>query len=247
MKKIDQLLKKTQYSIKLRKEREYFYIHQQRYRFILRKILSLGLPPNAKILDTGCFPPHIFHALENLGFEVWGIASEHEPVKIKKAVSVNIETDKIPLRESYFDLILLSEVIEHLVVSPKIYFPKLKKLLKGNGVILITTPNAAHLKNRIKLLLGRSTSFGIDQLYETGWGDGSIYYRHNREFAGSELKQIVKDQKLKIKDHGYFSAYTPFRKNLSRGRIDVAVRLAGFLITIIYPGLKDSQYILVAK
>ncbi len=241
------LLEQIKKSIKSKQELEYFYIHQDRYKFVLEKILKLNLPKGSKVLDIGCFPPHIFHGLEVLGFEVWGIASKHEPVKLKNVVSLNIESDKIYLKESYFDLILFSEVIEHLIVSPKIYLPKLKKLLKNEGQIFITTPNGAHLKNRMKLLLGKSPSFGIGQLYQTKLGDDSIYYRHNREFTGSEVKQIMKDNGFKIRNFEFFAAYSPFRKNLNRDPVTGIVKLVGYLITVMFPGLKDSQYILVAK
>src|SRR5581483_6298232 len=125
MKRTNNILREIETSIKNKDELEYFYIHEERYKFVLENILKLNLPTGSKILDLGCYPPHLFHALESLGFEVWGIASKHEPVKLKNVVSINIESDKIPLRENYFDLILFSEVIEHLVVSPKIYLPKL--------------------------------------------------------------------------------------------------------------------------
>src|SRR5258708_38834800 len=94
---VNDLLGQIEKNIKTKQELEYFYIHQDRYKFVLQKIINLNLPLGAKILDIGCFPPHMFYVLQELGFEVWGIASKHEPVKLKNVVSINIETDMIPL------------------------------------------------------------------------------------------------------------------------------------------------------
>lgn len=245
MDRINAVLKDIKKSIKSPKELEYFLIHQDRYKFVLEEIQNLNLPEGAKILDIGCYPPHLFSTLQALGYEVWGIASKHEPVKNEKVVALNLETDKLPFKENFFELILFSEVIEHLVVSPKVYLPKLKKILKKGGLILITTPNAAHLKNRMKLLLGKNPSFSLNQLYETKLGDESVYYRHNREFTFDELKQILKDSGFKIVTHKFFSAYSPFREKIEKDSLVVKIiKVVGYLITLVFPNLKDSQSLL---
>lgn len=240
-------LDKVKSSIKDKKELDYFLTHQERYKYVLKKIEQLNLPAGGRILDIGCYPPHMFRVLEERGYEVWGVASKHEPVKDKNVVSLNLETEKFPFKDQFFDLILFSEVIEHLIVDPHLYLPKFKKLLKKEGVFLITTPNAAHLKNRMKLLLGKSPSFSLQQLYETRPSDDSLYYRHNREFTGLELQQIIKDCGFKIAGFEFFSAYTPFREKSQQEKIAVKlVKIVGFLITQIFPKLRDSQYLLAS-
>jgi len=53
-----------------------------------------------------------------MGAEVFGIASAHEPIANKKVSILNIETDRFPYKDNTFDLVLCSEVIEHLPHSP---------------------------------------------------------------------------------------------------------------------------------
>ncbi len=241
-------IKNQEAAIKDKKELDYFLTHLVRYIFILEVVEKLHLPIGAKILDTGCYPPHLLNNLREQGFDVWGISSKHEPVKDNKIVSLNIEKEKLPFKDDFFDLIIFTEIIEHLLVDPKVYLEKLKKVLKPNGRLLITTPNAVHLKNRMKVALGQSSHFSLNQLYETKIDDDSIYYRHNREFTFAELKQIVSDNGLKIYKSGYFSAYTPFRKRLKKlNPVSWIIKSVGFFLTVLYPSFKDSIFIVAGK
>jgi SAM-dependent methyltransferase len=57
------------------------------------------------------------------------------------------------LHAGQYDLILLKEVIEHLY-DPDRAINSIKKVMKSDGVVIITTPNLSSLINRILLLLG---------------------------------------------------------------------------------------------
>ena len=57
------------------------------------------------------------------------------------------------LHDEKYDLILLKEVIEHLY-DPDRAIDSIKKVMKSDGIIVITTPNLSLLINRILLLLG---------------------------------------------------------------------------------------------
>jgi 2-polyprenyl-6-hydroxyphenyl methylase/3-demethylubiquinone-9 3-methyltransferase len=225
------------------KEREYFEIHEVRYQYILSKVQELGLPIGAKILDIGVYPPHLFTAFEQLGYKLSGISSQHEKVKLKNISILNIEKEKFPYKNNEFDLILMTEVIEHLTANPVVYLSEIKRVLKPNGYLLITTPNAVHLKNRMKVLFGKSASFPVEQLSETKSNDDSIYYRHNREFTLWELEKIVQMAGFKIQKSDYFSAYTPGRKR----RKTSMVKHVGYALTQISSSLRDSLFVLASK
>ncbi|HZY70247.1 MAG TPA: class I SAM-dependent methyltransferase [Thermoplasmata archaeon] len=55
-----------------------------------------------------------------------------------------------------YDVVLLIEVLEHLLVNPLHLFREIRTHLKPGGYLLITTPNLARLRNRLRLLAGRS-------------------------------------------------------------------------------------------
>ena len=228
-------------SIEERRELEYFRIHQDRYNRVVNEILDMGLPKGSRILDVGCYPPHMFKALKELGFDMYGISSSHEPVKNKHVIISNIETDKLPFQPVFFDLIICSEVMEHLIVSPLIYLEKFRRVLKKNGRLLITTPNAAGLHKRIPLMLGRSSYFPLTELYNTKPGDGSVYHRHNREFTIDELCEVVEKAGFTVQKQTTIGVYGPFRKKLVQHPLPKrVVRGIAFFLTKLYSPFQDT-------
>lgn len=221
---------------------EYYLIHQNRYKYILKKIEELGLPKGARILDVGCFPMNLFKALGERGFQMAGICSEHEKVKNKNVVPLNIETDDLPFDKNFFDLVLFSEIMEHMVYAPTIYLEKFWRVLKPGGYLLVTTPNAVHIKHRLELVLGKTQNFPLFQF------EDSIYHRHNREFTLSEVKDLISKANFRVLKAGQFNAYSPFRKKLHKDQLHVKIGKAiVYLPTLVFPTLKDSLFVLAQK
>ncbi len=222
---------------------EYYLIHQNRYKYILKQIDKLGLSAGAKILDVGCYPLDMFNALQEKGFNMFGISSQHEKVKDKKnIVALNIESDELPFDDNFFDLILFSEVMEHMVYAPNVYLEKFMKVLKPSGLLLITTPNAVHIKHRLELLRGKSQNFPLFQF------DDSIYHRHNREFTLDEVKEVVTQVGFEVIQAKHFGAYSPFRKKLQREPAYVKIgKGLVYLPTMFFPALRDSIFLLAQK
>ncbi len=214
MKSPKQVLDIVEKSIIKVQERSYFWTHEIRYRWILEKIKFLSNGKKLTILDIGCFPYHVGKALELLGHTVYGIASYHEPVSNNNVAVVNIETEKFPYANDFFDLVLCNEVIEHLPQSPIPALREIKRVLKKNGLCMITTPNIARLVNRIKVLVGFSPMYPTDVYFENNGKGNNIYHRHNREYTLSELVKVVRGAGFKIAEEKYFISYTPFRKRV---------------------------------
>jgi SAM-dependent methyltransferase len=226
------------------RELEYFLIHCNRYRFILERVAGLALPAAAEALDVGCYPPHLLSALELLGFRVRGVSSRHEKIDLENVVSLNIEAEQLPFADGSFDLVLLTEIIEHLTIDPHRYLAEVRRVLRPDGRLLITTPNAVHLKNRAKLLVGRSVYFSLEQLYATNPDDDSVYFRHNREFTLGELRAVVGAAGFEVLAASHFNAYGPFRERVARQRLSLrGVKLVGWALTHMHPSLKDSLYV----
>lgn len=64
------------------------------------------------------------------------------------------EVNTYPEYYSKFDMVVFSETIEHLYTAPEYSLLMLAYLLKPDGIIIVTTPNAASLGKRARLLLG---------------------------------------------------------------------------------------------
>lgn len=96
----------------------------------------------------------------------------------------NIENDAFPYPDGEFDLVIFAEIIEHLLNDPCKVLREIKRVLKPNGTLILTTPNVARLENVTRLISGMN-------IYDPYSGYGP-YGRHNREFNRHELDQLLK-------------------------------------------------------
>lgn len=223
-------------------EREYFLIHEARYKKIVGTLGGLGTLGN--VLDVGCYPYHLGAAMERMGFDVWGISSSHEPIRSKKIKICNIETDKFPFESNSFDLVVCTEVLEHLPQSPAHTIRQMYRVAKPGGSLLVTTPNIARSINRAKLLLGKSVAYPLSHVLE----DTNIYHRHNREYTLHELETLIEHAGWKITEASYFVSYTPMRR---RVRPDSPLlklgKWANYFLMLAFPPLRDTLLILAEK
>jgi SAM-dependent methyltransferase len=102
----------------------------------------------------------------------------------------NVEESDLPFDDEYFDVVLCCEVIEHFVKSPLYALMNIRKHLKENGTLILTTPNVARLENIAKMISGGN-------IYDPYSGYG-IYGRHNREYNKHELYTLLTHCGFKI-------------------------------------------------
>ena len=60
---------------------------------------------------------------------------------------------KLPLKDEIFDVVVCTEVLEH-TLYPKDIIKEIKRIIKKDGLIIITLPNEYNFYLRIKFLLG---------------------------------------------------------------------------------------------
>lgn len=97
-------------------------------------------------------------------------------------VNHNIEEEDIPF-EQKFDVVLFCEVIEHLTEDPLAALLRIKRSLKDQGHLILTTPNVNRLANVAKMIKGMN-------IYDPYSGYGP-YGRHNREYNKHELALLL--------------------------------------------------------
>jgi len=107
---------------------------------------------------------------------------------------VNTLKSEISSKDSSFDMIMLNDVIEHLHESPKEILLSLLALLKDDGVVFITVPNAGNIKKRLSLLFGGTNLPQFDRYY---WYPG-IWRGHIREYVYKDLIEMSHFLDLKI-------------------------------------------------
>ena len=104
----------------------------------LKKLISANLDEN--ILDVGCGNGSIANKLIIEGYSVYGIDASESGIKVAKKTNEDkffvqdINSAKLPveLQDKKFDLIISTEVIEHLY-NPRGYIEFCKNVLLQNG------------------------------------------------------------------------------------------------------------------
>ena len=93
-----------------------------------------------------------------------------------------------------FDMIMLNDIIEHLHESPKDILLSLLGLLKDDGILFITVPNAGNIKKRLNLLIGRSNLPSYESYY---WYPG-LWRGHIREYVHNDIIQMASFLDLEV-------------------------------------------------
>ena len=119
---------------------------------VRRHMLSLGLPPHARVLDAPCGPGDLTEACRSAGFDAWGgdIDPEAQGRLGEKFCLVDL-AGKLPWEDESFDLLLCVEGIEHLE-NRFSFLREAHRVLRRKGILLITTPNIVSLRSRVRFL-----------------------------------------------------------------------------------------------
>ncbi len=132
-----------------------FDVSQGRYHFICQQ-----LPPKSKVLEVGCFLGHYCKHFQSLGMEVTGLDISPEVIEQGRQLYPGLDlrcVDELwpqELLEERFDVVVASEVIEH-VLHPQPFLEQIFKALKPNGKLLLTTQNSNAIHYRLRMLVGR--------------------------------------------------------------------------------------------
>jgi SAM-dependent methyltransferase len=181
------------------------YVNDSLPRFF-RTMELVPLPPPRRILEIGS-GPYYFHILLHkffVGSEIEG-TNFFDPNVFSTAQSTLVQTTESKIfREKYefrsrlfsletiieypyppdtFDLIFFCETFEHLAIAPLEVFPRIRRILKPGGHLIVTLPNAVRLANFALMLDGYNF---FDIFKELGIGG-----RHNREYTLDEMRAIL--------------------------------------------------------
>jgi SAM-dependent methyltransferase len=220
---------------------DYLALHHERFSDILR--ISRSYVPNAeaRVLDVGrseltAYLAGFYKNIHTLGFDPSLDDGGHREVSSLEHVP-HITFDLLSSAQvktwpscGKFDLIVFSEVIEHLSLAPEYVLAALRSLLADDGILVCTTPNAAALSKRVRLFLGQHPYERL-RLYAMNPG-------HVREYTGSELRQICRSVGLQCFHQAYFNWFQPSTTPLKA----IARQVAGSC-----PPLRGFQLCLLKK
>ncbi|MFA4890443.1 MAG: class I SAM-dependent methyltransferase [Candidatus Paceibacterota bacterium] len=165
--------------------------------------------------DAGCgngiYLKYLSDNYKNI--ELYGFDFSEEIVKIAIGNTgiLNIKEgnlEEIPFEDGKFDIILCTQVIEHLLDDKK-GIMELHRVLKKGGYLIISTDNKHNIVSKLLNFPGAVMLF----IYRT---IKSIFYRKNnkyfphKSYSVKEFKELVGSSKFKIEEMSTFRFSAPF-------------------------------------
>jgi 2-polyprenyl-3-methyl-5-hydroxy-6-metoxy-1,4-benzoquinol methylase len=162
----------------------------------IRDLKAIEMLEGNLILDVGCGTGILAKYIEkNKKMKVIGI--DFSPKALEKARESGVECYEIDIEKGLpkrwrnkFDSILMSEVLEH-IFDTDFVIDELKKVLRPEGILVLTVPNACRITYRGLMLFG--------------YAPRCIEYRargeevgHIRAFGIHRIKKLLIDHKFRI-------------------------------------------------
>lgn len=124
------------------------YIHQR-----MRKVVQSfsEYRQTNRFLEVGFGAGHIISKAHELGWDVYGVEVSKPAIAKAKKQGFNVfwgDVTAAGYPDNYFDVVVASEVIEHLE-QPAILVAEVQRILRPNGLFWLTTPSAGGLSYRL--------------------------------------------------------------------------------------------------
>ena len=169
----------------------------------------------SSILDNGCGSAVISRELAKSGYEVTGFdISEVLLAQIPKIKNLKLmvgDCDELPFKDSSFDCIICSEVLEH-IKDNQLTIVEITRVIKKDGVVIITVPNLAgydSLDGKFKIITApiRFVNFflrllHLPEVYKYG------YSTHFHKLFPWEWKKLLEANGLEVlQDQSVFISF----------------------------------------
>jgi 2-polyprenyl-3-methyl-5-hydroxy-6-metoxy-1,4-benzoquinol methylase len=169
-------------------------------KYLLKPIIKIIKTSKVKtILDFGCGNGWLTELLINEGYDAYGVDNSVSGIELAnkrlpgKFFVVDAEKDILPieLNSKSFDMIISSEVIEHLY-SPRNYISFCKKILEASEkkLLVLTTPYHGYLKNIFLSVSGK-----MDNHFTALWDHGHIKF-----WSRDTITQLLKEYGFNINE-----------------------------------------------
>jgi SAM-dependent methyltransferase len=182
-------------------------------RSVLREIDALHLPARTRILDLSCGEGEILEQLHSRGFEAEGthyrendyILRNPSPILQKAVIHSSVDlTVPLPFDDASFDVVLATEVLEHLPSHTGI-LREIGRILSPDGVFLFTTPNTHRTLSRLQFLFTGTHALNGARL---GWHTPAdeVYSTHYNPVYFPVIHALLFQNRLQIESLGFSSS-----------------------------------------
>lgn len=172
------------------------------------------LGQNLDIIEFGCFTGIVSAALSRLGHNLTAsdvdfvlTDPQNSSFLVSEGVKIvphNLAEIPLPFSSQTFDLIVFTEVLEHLNFNPIPLIKEFCRILRPGGLIYLATPNLVRASNRVLMMKGKSFVNPVEHLKwnlqpETGMAVGLPW----REWTKEELIELFSEAGLALRIHSY--------------------------------------------
>jgi SAM-dependent methyltransferase len=134
---------------------------------------------NNQVLDVGCADGTFGELLIKNGNRVYGIEGSKSAAVLAQKKGLIVNTSDIEsgfnFEDNFFDVVFAGEIIEHLI-DTEFFLDEIRRVLKPNGWVILTTPNAASLGKRLLLLFGKNPFYEASLGYPPNASPGHLRF-----------------------------------------------------------------------
>ncbi len=153
------------------------------------------LPAEGRVLDVGCGDGSLARLLPGARRGVVGVDLVLDALRVARkdgvrAVQADLRHPTLPFRSGSIDAVVSLDVIEHLF-DPTAFLDEARRLLRPDGLLVLSTPNARFIAHVAGLLLrGRAPRTSYDP---EGFDGGHLHY-----FTFRDLRELVESRGFRV-------------------------------------------------
>jgi len=232
-----------------REKAAYFRLHQHRFRALLT---AIGHEPACDVLEIGATPGQFTEILVDAGYRVTAtdlFPEQRAALWQRLGVAVqfcNLDEQPLPYPDESFDVVVFSEVIEHLTASPLHALREMARVLRPGGRLIVSTPNQHYLKSRLRtladILLARPFEAFSEFQRSMQLAGAQRYYNHSRLYTMQELCWLLEEASLSVTQTRFADAWERVGVDAARLRhhpVRVAVKAALIALGYVLPGARS--------
>ncbi len=177
-------------------------------------LIQQNVIQNSRLLEFGSIPLILTATLCKSQFEVTGVDIAPESYKSSidhleiTILQCDIESEKLPIESDSYDAALFFELFEHLRIDIVFTMREVLRILKPNGILLLSSPNLKSLGGLNNFLLHNYSYSSCGNLYEEYQKLEKLgHMGHVREYTSREVVEFLRNIGFKTEKLIYRGRY----------------------------------------
>ena len=164
---------------------------------LIQNLLKKDLKDSIKVLDIGCGSGYLLWKIHKHKSKYYGVDMSRDSLTLaKEFIDADLrvaDAHNLPFEDSYFDMVLCTDVLEHFEDDNKAVL-EISRVLKKGGTAFFYTPTTSGLLSKTKLV----------DLYHTSEEN---YMKDYRYYDINGIKHLMLNKKLNIESIGYHNIF----------------------------------------